>query len=156
MIFNHINSGLIAFKCNINVGQYICCHLFFLSAVPVCNACISFSEFTSCHSLSSWDLTSSPSAAAPRQEKQEKKETGQRNTGAEPVTAELYVMCTVTSRLPRWHSLSGARWAAGAEVEQGEAKNEEDREGQTCHVWGQWILWDGTQRHNLYCRERDQ
>lgn len=35
-----------------------------VKAVPVCNACISFSEFTSCHNLSIWDFTSSSSPAA--------------------------------------------------------------------------------------------
>lgn len=35
--------------------------------LPVCKACISFSELTSCHSFSISDFTSSPSAAAPPQ-----------------------------------------------------------------------------------------
>lgn len=65
-------------------------------------------------------------------------------------------VCVVTSGLPRCHGLPGAGWTAGAEVEQGEAEDEEDREGQTCHVWVQWILQDGTQWHTLYCCERNR
>lgn len=80
--------------------------------------------------------------------------TSQVNAGGKHSIYESCAMCIVTSGL--WNGLPGAGWTAGAEVKQGEAKNKEDREGQTCHVWGQWILLDRTQWHTLYCCERNQ
>lgn len=47
------------------------------STVPVCNACISFNEFTSSHNLSSWDFTSSCCAAASPQRGERKKKNTQ-------------------------------------------------------------------------------
>lgn len=38
--------------------------LWTVEVVPICNPCISFSEFTSCHNLSIWAFTSFSSAAA--------------------------------------------------------------------------------------------
>lgn len=85
----------------------------------------------------------------------ETRKSGQKNISSEHVIFELCVM-SIHTRLTMWHSLSGTRWTTGAEVEQGEAKYKEDREGQTCHVWYQRILQDRTQWHTLYCCERNQ
>lgn len=60
-----------------------------------------------------------------------------KNTHAGQIKPWFDRIYTITSRLARWNSLAGARRTAVADVEQGEAEDEEDREGQACHVCGQ-------------------
>lgn len=88
--------------------------------------------------------------------KRQEKDTSQVNMGGKHSAYELCWMCIVTSGLARWNGLPGAGWTARAEVKQAEAKKKEDREGQTCHVWRQWILQDRTQWRTLCCWERNQ
>lgn len=88
--------------------------------------------------------------------RQWEKKTNQTNTGEKHSIEKLCAMCTVTSRLARWNGLPGAGWTARTEMKQWEAENEADRKGQTCHVWGQWVLQDRTQWHTLYCYEKSQ
>lgn len=83
--------------------------------VPVCNACISFSEFTSCHNLSSWDFTLSSSAAASQQRGKKKKQV---KLLFLLQTHYLWSVCDVHSYLqpdevkrPSWCEMDGWSWS---------------------------------------------
>lgn len=129
-----------------------------MSSVPVCNACISFRELTSCHSLSIWEFTLSPSAAAPPKRSIHSHVwwTEVRESLARPTVV-------VTSRLMRRECLPGSGWTSRDEVKQRKAEEEEEEDGEaqarhgcgssrtgdrrspcaavegTKHTWGGWI-----------------
>lgn len=104
-------------------------------SIPVCKACISFSELTSCHSFSIWDFTSSPSADV----------SPQRSIHTQVWWTEVWKSLAratfvdyvhVTSSLTGWNRLFGAGWTSAAEPKQREAEEEEDGEAQAHHDCG--------------------
>lgn len=120
--------------------------------VPVCKACISFSELTSCHSFSIWDFTSSPSAAVPPTEKHP--HTRLVNRGAKTFgNSSICGLCVRYLqpdgvKLPSWCGMDVRSWA-GAKRSRGGG-----RRGGPGAPW-LWILHDGTQGFTLCCCGRN-